>query len=51
MADSSSDVLQKEFCLFIHWNAFRTQQIGFNVIRNVQALNRISFLRFGLVVS
>ena len=31
MADSSSDVLRKEFCLFIHRNALRTQQIGFNV--------------------
>ena len=31
MADSSSDVLRKEFCLFIHRNALRTQQIGLNV--------------------
>ena len=31
MADSSSDVLRKEFYLFIHRNALRTQQIGFNV--------------------
>ena len=31
MADSISDVLRKELCLFIHRNGLRTQQIGFNV--------------------
>ena len=51
MADSSSDVLRKEFYLFIHRNALRTQQIGFNVASKGPGEKLVCCLRFGLLVT